>query len=72
MCVLVFTQRGWTAVLISAADGHLDMLRELLEHHGADLYRKAKVSDRSFTCVLFNSTSAVCLHTFSVWLTSSF
>ena len=28
------------------------MLRELVEHHGADLYHKAKVGDRSF-CVWF-------------------
>ena len=44
------SQRGWTAVLVAAAGGHLDLVRELVEQHGADLLQKANVSSASF-CV---------------------
>ena len=44
------SQVCWTAVLVAAAGGHLDLVRELVEQHRADLLHKAKVSSASF-CV---------------------
>ena len=44
------SQRGWTAVLVAAADGHLALMRELVEQHRADMLHKANVSSASF-CV---------------------
>ena len=47
LLLLSCSQFGFTAVLCAAADGHLDLLRKLVEHHGADLYHKTKASDYS-------------------------
>ena len=44
------SQCGWTAVLVAAVEGHLDLVRELVEQHGADLLHKSNVSSASF-CV---------------------
>ena len=45
-----YSQHGRTAVLLAAAGGHLDLVRELVEQHRADLLHKSKVSSASF-CV---------------------
>ena len=44
------SQHGRTAVLLAAVNGHLDLVRELVEQHRADLLHKSKVSCASF-CV---------------------
>ena len=44
------SQNGKTAVLLSAAGGHLDLTRELVEQHRADLHHKAKVSSTPSVC----------------------
>ena len=44
------SQHGRTAVLLAAGNGHLDLVRELVEQHRADLLHKSKVSCASF-CV---------------------
>ena len=54
-------QYGRTAVLLAALGGHLDLVRELVEQHGADLLHKSSVSSASF-CVRFrlSVTSVMC------------
>ena len=44
------SQHGRTAVLLSAAGGHLDLMRELVEQHRADLHHKSKVSSAPSVC----------------------
>ena len=66
------SQDGWTAVLCAAVVGGIEMLRELVEYHGADLYHKANVSiimdcsvcDQKINMVvcLCESTRAVSVH----------
>ena len=50
LIVYICSQDGWTAVLLAAAGGHLDLVRELVEQHRVDLLHKLKVSSASF-CV---------------------
>ena len=38
------SQYGRTAVLLAAVGGHLDLVKELVEQHRADLLHKSKVS----------------------------
>ena len=45
-----YSQHGRTAVLVAAVNGHLDLVRELVEQHRADLLHKSNVSSASF-CV---------------------
>ena len=47
---ILCSQHGRTAVLLSAAGGHLDLMRELVEQHGADLHHKSKVSSAPSVC----------------------
>ena len=62
-CQISCSQDGWTAVLGAADGGHLDLVRELVEQHRADLLHKSKVSSASF-CVWFRLilwvTSVMC------------
>ena len=55
-CLLISSfscsQYGRTAVLLAAVEGHLDLVRELVEQHRADLLHKSNVSSTSF-CVWF-------------------
>ena len=44
------SQLGWTAVLVSASEGHLDLMRELVEEHGADLHHKSNASSAPSVC----------------------
>ena len=57
---ILYPQYGWTAVLLSAAGGHLDLMRELVEQHRADLYHKAKASSATLLSVIHIVTSVMC------------
>ena len=63
ICQISCSQRDWTAVLVAAAGGHLDLVRELVEQHGAELLHKSNVSSASF-CVWFRLwvTSVMCTY----------
>ena len=50
ICQISCSQDGWTAVLLAAVGGYLNLVRELVEQHGADLLHKANVSI-AFLCV---------------------
>ena len=50
ICQISCSQDGWTAVLLATVGGHLNLVRELVEQHGADLLHKANVSI-AFLCV---------------------
>ena len=58
------SQRGWTAVLVAAVGGHLELVRELMEQHRADLLHKSNVSSASF-CVIVSHICHVYLP--SLW-----
>ena len=60
------SQRGWTAVLSSASQGHLDLMRELVEQHGADLHHKSKVSSAPSVCESECDSHLSCALVFSV------
>ena len=60
------SQDGNTAVLVSAAGGRLDLMRELVEQHGADLYHKSKVSSAPSVCDSECDSHRSCALVFSV------
>ena len=48
--IILSSQDGWTAVLVAAVNGHLDLVKELVEQHRANLLHKSNVSSASY-CV---------------------
>ena len=61
-----YSQRGKTAVLLSAAGGHLDLMRELVEQHRADLHHKSMVSSAPSVCDSDCDSHLSCALVFSV------
>ena len=59
----VYLSISFSQVLVAAVEGHLDLVRELVEQHRADLLHKASVSSASYCVIhLFQVVASSVVH----------